>query len=178
MEDSLRWLHRGGLKRWSKASFIHRPLMSDSIMSRWNNLPKLFFFFFLVADVSKQVLKYPYLRIHILLTNCTYWNMYFCTFFVHMDDFLVQRKALIYWVSKNKVDKDLLIRSGSLPKCHTPTKPKHLMNHVLGSSKRVKCGHCSVCLYDPGYLYLSRSHSHVLLTVGVLFLLNVAYEST
>lgn len=62
------------LRSFGNTCFMEPPLMSISV----ENLVDFFFFknlqlafFFSCSLCIKQVLKYPYLRKHILLTNCT-----------------------------------------------------------------------------------------------------------
>lgn len=60
------------LRSFGNTCFMEPPLMSISV----ENLVDFFFLnlqlaFFSCSLCIKQVLKYPYLRKHILLTNCT-----------------------------------------------------------------------------------------------------------
>lgn len=61
------------LRSFGNTCFMEPPLMSISV----ENLVDFFLkkssvsFFFSCSLCIKQVLKYPYLRKHILLTNCT-----------------------------------------------------------------------------------------------------------
>lgn len=82
-------------------------------------------------------------------------------------------KGIIYLVKKKKrwkKSKNLIIWSGSLPslynaiRLYVEAEASHESCTEMFKGTKVKCCHCSMCLYDGGYLYSSsRSLSHVLL---------------